>query len=323
VWLVELAALAEARLVPGVVAQVLGVREEPGRPLSETLADALRHRQLLLVLDNCEHLLVNCAEVASALLQAAAVLRVLATSHQALGLPHERRLPVSPLGLPAPCAEGGLEVAHAPAVALFLARAHAVEPTFALNANNARTVAAICARLDGLPLAIELAAARIRIRTPAELLEDLGSRLQVLVGGRRNLAARQQTVRGLIDWSYTLLSPGEHAIFARLSVFAGGWTLEAAQAVCAIEDELPMAVSEGLASLVEKGLLQQDEATGRYRMLRQPAKDGGSACAFIFSCSMLSYSSNWFKMRCNIDQHLSLFMTKRRNVTFSIKRRCG
>jgi non-specific serine/threonine protein kinase len=267
VWLVELAMLTEPNLVAGAVAQVLGVREEPRRPLLETLVYALQHRQLLLVLDNCEHLLAGCAELTSALLQAAPGIRVLATSRQVLHAPNEYRLTISPLGLPAASAKIELEVAPAPAVALFVARAHAVEPTFALTTDNAATVAAICARVDGLPLAIELAAARIRSRTPVELLEDLGSRLQTLVGGRRGLAARQQTVRGLFDWSYTLLSPGEQALFARLSVFAGGWTLEAAQTICPIEDDLPMAVAEGLASLVEKSLVQQDEATGRYAML--------------------------------------------------------
>jgi predicted ATPase/Tfp pilus assembly protein PilF len=267
-WLVELATLTEPSLVAGAVAHVLGVIEEPRRPLIESLTDASRHRQLLLVLDNCEHLLAACTEVAGALLQAAPGLRVLVTSRQALGLSHERRLLVSPLGLPTPSANVGLdELVHAPAVALFVARAQAVEPTFALNADNAATVAAICTRVDGLPLAIELAAARIRTRAPGALLEDLGSRLQVLVGGRRGLAARQQTVRGLIDWSYTLLSPGEQALFARLSVFAGGWTVEAAQVICPVEDDLPMAVAEGLASLVEKSLVHQDGATGRYSTL--------------------------------------------------------
>jgi predicted ATPase len=191
---------------------------------------------------------------------------VLATGRAPLNVLGERRLAVPPLALPAPDALDPEQLAASPAVALFVARAQAVEPAFTLDTTNASAVVAICARLDGLPLAIELAAARTKVRPPAALLAELGERLQVLIGGRRGLPARQRTLRALLDWSFTLLGPGQQALFARLAVFAGGWTPAAAQAVCVIADDLPISVEEGLTSLVEQSLVQPGH-DGRYTML--------------------------------------------------------
>jgi non-specific serine/threonine protein kinase len=250
VWLLELAPLADPGLVPASVAAVLGVREAPGRALAETLAEWLRGKRLLLLLDNCEHVRAACAELAATL----------------LGLAGERRLAVPPLALPSAADVGLAALAATPSVALFVERAQRVEPAFALTEGNAAAIAAVCARLDGPPLAIELAAARVKVRSPRALLAELGERLEVLIGGRRGLPARQRTVRGLLDWSFTLLSPGEQALFARLSAFSGGWTADAAQAVCVIDDDLPMPVAEGLDALVEQSLVVPVRA-GRYGML--------------------------------------------------------
>jgi non-specific serine/threonine protein kinase len=271
VWLVELAALPEPGLVPGAVARALGLREEPGRAMLDTLAAYLRERHLLLVLDNCEHLLDICAALASALLRACPHLRLLATSREALGLTGEHlyRVPSlsvpDPRHLPAPELAGTYE-----AVRLFVARARERRSEFALSAQNARAVAQICARLDGMPLAIELAAARVGAMSVETIAARLDDRFALLTGGARDALPRQQTLRATLDWSYELLGTVERVLLGRLAVFAGGWTLEAAEAVCAGEGIDEGSVLDLLDGLAHKSLVQADEEVEgelRYRLL--------------------------------------------------------
>ena len=233
VWLADLAPLSDPGLVPQAVAVALGVTGQPGRPLPELLLDDLAPRRLLLVLDNCEHLVESCAALVEALLPACPGVRVLATSREALRVAGEVVWPAPPLETPPPGEVAPDVLAGCEAVALFVERARAVRPDFALTPANAPAVAELCRRLDGLPLALELAAARVRVLPVEELLARLEDQLRLLAGGSRWALPRQQTLAATIDWSFALLSEPERALFARLSVFAGGWSLAAAEAVAA------------------------------------------------------------------------------------------
>jgi predicted ATPase len=234
VVLVPLAPRGDARLVAPTVARAVGLRDQGEQALEDRLVAALREREALLVLDNAEHVLA-AAPLLTALLAACPALALLVTSRQALGLSGERVVPVAPLALPDPRRDVSLEVlARNPAVALFCQRAQALRPEFALTPEDAPTVAALCARLDGLPLALELAAARVAVLPPRALLARLEGerRLDLLVGGPRDRPARQRTLRDTIAWSEALLPPAHRALFRRLAVFAGGWTVAAAETVC-------------------------------------------------------------------------------------------
>ncbi|HZS92103.1 MAG TPA: tetratricopeptide repeat protein [Chloroflexota bacterium] len=269
VWLVECAPLADSALVPRAVAAVLGVRGTAGQPLLATLAVALASRRLLLVLDNCEHLIGACARLAETLLRACPHLRILATSREPLRLPGEVTWRVPSLALPAPGPLAALEsLAQVEAVALFLDRARARQPAFTLTAQNAPAVAAICHHLGGLPLAIELAAAQMGALTPAQIASRLHDALRLLGGGSRTLP-RQETLRATLDWSYALLSGVEQVLFLRLAVFAGGCDVEAVERVCSGEGLERADVLALLAALVEKSLLEpQVQAQDvRYRLL--------------------------------------------------------
>jgi predicted ATPase/DNA-binding SARP family transcriptional activator len=256
VWMVELTAPDD---VAEQVASVLGLREEPG---GTPLADALRGRRALLVLDNCEHVLEPAAELAGRLLAAAPGLRVLATSREPLGIAGERLQLVPPLDLPGPeTAPDGLR--ESSAVRLFVARAAAACPGFALDADTAPWVAAICRRLDGVPLALELAATRVRALGVRELAARLDDRFRVLADGRRGGPARQRTLRAVIDWSWELLTGPERVALRRLAVHAGGCTLDAAEAVCDTDVDV-------LARLVDRSLAVRTEE-GRYRLLESVA----------------------------------------------------
>jgi len=257
VYPVPLAPLGDAALVLPTVARMLGLREAPGRSVDAALADYLRARRLLLLLDNMEHVAAAAPGVVG-LLATCPGLTVLATSRAALRVDGEQELLVPPLQSPDPARVSVEDVACYPAVDLFVQRAQAVAPAFALTPANAPTVAALCRRLDGLPLAIELAAARIRLLPPRVLLDRLDNRLQVLSGGAPHLPERQQTLRGALDWSYNLLTSGERALFRRLSVFVGGCTLDAAEVVCTASAPLPLTVLDGLASLVDKSLVRAE-----------------------------------------------------------------
>ena len=278
-WLAELAALRDPALVPQAVAGAVGVREEPGRALLATLTDALRAKRLLLVLDTCEHLLDACARLADGLLRTCAHLTVLATSREALGIAGETTWRVPSLALPAvPDSRHPLPVealTRSEAVALFVDRAQAVQPRFALSPESAPAVAAVCALLDGIPLALELAAARIRALSVDQLLARLEDRFRLLTGGSRTALERHQTLRAAVDWSHALLTEPERVLFRRLAVFAGGWGLEAAEAVgpdpdgtdggLAREDVLDL-----LTRLVDQSLVLVDAppaGPARYRLL--------------------------------------------------------
>ncbi|MBV9279632.1 MAG: adenylate/guanylate cyclase domain-containing protein, partial [Chloroflexi bacterium] len=256
-YVVSLASIADPDLVLPAVAATLGLAEA-GEGLVDTLTASLRDMRLLLVLDNVEHLM-PAAPAVGEILAACPDLKVLATSREALRLAAEREFPVPPLAVPEPKRLPSLEaLSQYDAVALFIQRARGVKPDFTVTNETAPAVAEICHRLDGLPLAIELAATRIRLFPPPALLGRLDRRLKILTGGARDLPARQQTLRGAIDWSYSLLDAGEQALFARLAVFAGGCTVEAAEAVCAA-DGPETDILEGVSSLVEKSLLKAGE----------------------------------------------------------------
>jgi predicted ATPase/class 3 adenylate cyclase len=260
-WLVELAPLSDPTLVPQTVATALGVREQAGRPAMQTLQEYLRTRTLLLVLDNCEHLVAACTSLADGLLRACPNLKILATSREALGIAGETTWRVPSLSMPDPRQPGfgAAELAAAlpqyEAVRLFIDRAVAVSPGFAVTNRNAPAVAQICHRLDGIPLALELAAARVRVLSPEQIAARLDDRLRLLTGGSRTALPRQQTLRALVDWSYDLLSEQERTLLARLSVFAGGWTLEAAEAVCTGEGIEDFEILDLLTQLVDKSIV--------------------------------------------------------------------
>ncbi|MCW3098276.1 MAG: putative ATPase [Chthonomonadaceae bacterium] len=276
VWLVELAALTEGSMVVQAITTVLGLREEPGRTLLATLQEHLRDREMLLILDNCEHLVDACARVAQTLLHACPNVRLLATSRETLNIPGETVWRIPSLSLPEEGADlSAASVSASEAAQLFVERAQAVVPSFHVTAQNAGAVAQISRRLDGIPLALELAAARVRSLSAEQIAERLDDRFRLLTGGSRTALPRQQTLRGLIDWSYQLLNEREKTLLRRLSVFSGGWTLDAAESVCADDPEDPDAKIEAwevldlLDSLVEKSLALSEEANQqrRYRLL--------------------------------------------------------
>lgn len=273
VWLVELAPLADPTLVPQAIAAVLGVQEGAGRPLLASLADALRARRLLLVLDNCEHLVAACATVADHLLRTCPELTIVATSREALGIAGETTWLVPTLDLPAPPRAGDSVGASDPrrseAVQLFVERAQAAQPAFALSERNAVAVGQVCRRLDGIPLALELAAARVRALSVEQLAQRLDDQLRLLTGGSRAALPRQQTLRAAVDWSYALLPEPERILLRRLAVFAGGWTLPAAEAVCGGAGLEAADVFPLLVDLVDKSLVvaEPEEAEPRYRLL--------------------------------------------------------
>jgi predicted ATPase/DNA-binding NarL/FixJ family response regulator len=277
VWFVEFAALSDSAFLPNTVAVVLGVRAEAGRPLLATLMDWLSDRQLLLVLDNCEHLIEACAQFSNAGLHASRELRILATSRESLGIAGETAYRVPSMPSPDPQLQIPIEqLTEYDAARLFVERATQALSTFRVTPANAAAIAQVCFRLDGIPLAIELAAARVKALAVDMIAERLGGRFSLLTGGSRTALPRQQTLRALIDWSYDLLSEPERVLLQRLSVFAGGWTVEAAEVVCADEKEpganrAPTHIDtlDLLTHLVDKSLVVLDEQAGqsRYRML--------------------------------------------------------
>jgi non-specific serine/threonine protein kinase len=306
VTFVDLASLADPGLVPQAVATALGLKEAPGRPPAEVLRDFLQPRHLLLVLDNCEHLLAACAGLAHTMLQGCPRLRVLATSREALGITGERAYRTPPLSVPGVQAFGRSGVQADPngrgfdsagpdclsartperllqyeAVRLFTDRAMAVLPSFQVSSENVGAVAQICRRLEGMPLAIELAAVRMSALPVETIAAGLDDMFRLLTRGCRTALPRQQTLRATLDWSYNLLSEPERTLLPRLSVFAGGWTLEAAEAVCAEDGIEAEELLDRLTSLVEKSLVLYGNSEapgggGRYRLLetvRQYARD--------------------------------------------------
>ncbi|HEV2917810.1 MAG TPA: adenylate/guanylate cyclase domain-containing protein, partial [Actinomycetota bacterium] len=264
-FFVDLSPVTDPDLVPAAVAKALGVPEAAGRPVLEEVKEHLRHRELLQVVDNFEQV-AEAGQVIEELLVAAPRLRTMVTSRVVLSLPGEQEYEVPPLHVPdaARLPRDPADLGAVEAVRLFCERALAASPRFALTEQNAPVVAEICARLDGLPLAIELAATRTKVLTPAEILSRLERRLSVLTSSSRSLPERQRTLRAAIAWSYDLLDPVERRLFARLSVFTGGWTFESVEAVCDPE-ALGVDALDGLTSLVDKSLVRRVESPGRPR----------------------------------------------------------
>ena len=278
-WFVDLAPLAEPALVVPAALTALGVRELPGQAAEAALLEHLRGKTLLLVLDNCEHLVEDAARLADRLVHSAAGVRVLATSREMLGVSGETAWRVPSLSAPDPEeAASAAAIAGYEAVRLFAERARLVDDAFQVTDGNARAVAQVCARLDGIPLALELAAARVRVLSVEQIAQRLDQRFRLLTGGGRTALRRQQTLQALVDWSHDLLSPDECALFRRLAVFAGGWTLEAAEAVCGFGPLEAHDVLDRLTDLVDKSLVvaEAEDGAERYRFLetiRQYAED--------------------------------------------------
>ncbi len=272
VWFVELAPLTDPNLVARTLLSTIGIVERRGKNSVEVLKEYLRDKQVLILLDNCEHLIDACARLANDLLSAAPSLKILASSREALGVQGEVSFPVPSLALP--------DIKHLPvieqlsqyeAVRLFIDRALLIAPHFVVDKENAPYIAQICYRLDGIPLAIELAAARVKVISVEQISARLNDRFHLLTGGSRTALPRQQTLRALIDWSYDLLTEDERLLFCRLSVFSSGWTLEAAEVVCAGQGIEMYDILELLNQLVNKSLVALIEHTQsgemRYRML--------------------------------------------------------
>ena len=280
VWWVELAVVSDAELLPRSVAKTLGVPEVPNQPVSDTLEKFLGSREILLVLDNCEHLVAACAALVERLLQRCPQLEVLATSREKLGVPGESAWAVPALAVPDPGeALPVSRLLECPAVDLFMRRAKAVDPAFVLTEANAPAVADICRRVDGLPLAIELAAARVNALTAGQIAARLDDSFQLLNSGNRTALAHHQTLRAAIDWSFDILSPKEQVLLKRLSVFAGGWMLPAAEKVCSRGGVAEEEIVDLLSGLVDKSLVEvrQQGEEKRFWLLetiRQYAREG-------------------------------------------------
>jgi predicted ATPase/class 3 adenylate cyclase/Flp pilus assembly protein TadD len=270
-WLVELAPLSDPALVPAITARSLGLRELPGAQMIILLQEYLEKRQVLLILDNCEHVIEACVRLADALLQSCPKLSILVSSREVLGIAGEVPLRVPPLTLPDMNQMLPIEeLAQYEAIRLFVERATTVSPGFTLTEANAPAILQVCQRLDGIPLAIELAAARVKLLQVAEIAQRLDDRFHLLTGGSRAALPRHQTLRASIDWSYELLSAPEGTLLQRLSVFAGGWTLEGAEAIGCGEGIQACDVLELLGHLVDKSLVQTVSAIAglnRFRML--------------------------------------------------------
>jgi predicted ATPase/class 3 adenylate cyclase len=275
VWLAELASINDPDLIAGQIARATGISDEPGRAAIDTLTDFVRDKSLLILLDNCEHLIAAAGAIVETLITGAPRLAVMASSREALGLAGELIYHVPSLGLP----QRPEDADASEAVRLFVERATVVLPSFRLTQANAPAVVEICRRLDGIPLAIELAAARVTVLSVDEISARLGDRFRLLTGGSRSALPRQQTLQALVDWSWNLLSEEDQRLLGRLSVFSGGWTLEAAASVTASAGSAPdmMNTLDGLSRLVDRSLVQVEHGEStRYRLLetiRQYARD--------------------------------------------------
>jgi predicted ATPase/class 3 adenylate cyclase len=268
-WFVELAPIKDPALVPQTVATALGIREEPGRKLTDTLVDHLRNKRMLIMLDNAEHMLNTVASLADQILRNCLHVQILATSREALAVSGEQTFRVPSMSMPDPGRRYTREaLIQFEAVKLFVDRAVLSQPTFEVTSQNAAAIAQLCHRLDGIPMAIELAAARVRALPVERIAERLDDRFRLLTGGSRTALPRQQTLRAMIDWSYDLLTVKEKTLLRRLSVFSGGWSLDAAEQICGgVGDELEAwEILDLLQSLVDKSLAVYDDTVQRYRM---------------------------------------------------------
>ena len=266
VWFVDLAPLSDPALVPNTLALLFGVKESAGQTLTAALCLHLQAKQALLIIDNCEHVLNACATLSEALLRETVRVTLIATSREPLRIGAERIYPLGTLPLPDPDAETQM-IAKSAAVQLFVERARQHRPVFDLQGRRARAVAEICVRLDGMPLALELAAARVAVLPVEKIVERLNDRFRLLTGGSRNALPRQQTLRATITWSFELLSEPARTLFARLSIFAGGFNLEAAEGVAAGDGLVQQDVLDLLSSLINKSLVTLENSGERYRLL--------------------------------------------------------
>jgi len=279
IWVVELSTIMDVNQVPRAIAAVLNIREHPEKPVLELLTQYLKSRQVLLIMDNCEHLISSCARFAGQLLSTCPQLKVMATSRESLGVPGESTYHVPSLQLPDPDDPSeDDQVWEVESMQLFMERALSANPDFRPELEQTQAVAKICHRLDGIPLAIELAAARVRALPVQEIAARLSDRFRLLTGGSRSAMPRQQTLQALFDWSHDLLSPEEKMLFRRLSVFSGGWSLEAAECICATNELDSSSILDLLLHLVDKSLLKSSirSREARYDMLetiRQYARD--------------------------------------------------
>ena len=299
VWWIDLVGLSDPALVPQAVAKVVGVREVLNQPLIETLVEQLQTKQELLVLDNCEHLILACAQLADRLLSGTKFLKILATSREALDILGESVWLVPSLALPGARDSITVEIlSKSESVHLFMERATVMQPQFTLTDQNADAVVQICRRLSGMPLAIELAAARVKMMTVDEIASRLDDRFSLLTSGNRAALPRQQTLRATIDWSHDLLSEAERVLFRRLAVFAGGFTLHAAESICSHAELKRSAVLDLLGRLVDKSLVVVDSTGGktRYRFLETIREYG---------CEKLKDTGEETLVR---DHHLEFFM---------------
>ncbi len=279
VWLIELAPITDPELLPNTIANILGIRAESARSLMTSLLDWFSDRELLIILDNCEHLLDACARFTDSVLRGSRKIRFLASSREALGIAGETAYRVPSLPTPNPKEQIEIErLEKYESVQLFTERAAQTQPTFKVTKATSPAVTQICHRLDGIPLAIELAAARVKVLSVEQIAERLDDRFRLLTGGSRTALPRQQTLRALIDWSYQLLSEQERLLFRRLAVFVGGWTLEAAESICGFEGIESIDVLDLLTHLVDKSLVIFENVgkESRYRRLetiRQYARE--------------------------------------------------
>ena len=268
VWFVELAAVSDPVFLAITIINDLGLKEEQKKTPEETLADHLKDKEILIVLDNCEQIIESCAKLAENLLLKCPKLKVIATSREGLNCIGEQTYRIPPLTLPDPNHKYTPEqLTQYESVRLFIERALAVNPKFRVTNENAPALVGVCSRLDGVPLALELAAARTKVLSVEKIFERLDDRFNLLTGGKRTALPRQQTLRALIDWSYDLLSENEKILWSRLSVFSGGWTLEAAEKVCSDETISKNDILELLSQLTEKSVIIYDETKDRYRIL--------------------------------------------------------
>ncbi|MEO8665287.1 MAG: tetratricopeptide repeat protein [Ignavibacteria bacterium] len=277
VWFAELDSLTNERLLPQTIALALGVTEVPRQDPEETISDYLREKQLLLILDNCEHLIDACSRLAQKLLSNSSELKIIATSREALRVSGEQIFQVPSLSCPDPDEINSPEqLKEFESVRLFLERALFADPNFKIDSDNASAISHICFQLEGIPLAIELAAARVKVLSPEKINERLKDRFRLLIGGSRSSLPRQQTLRALVDWSYDLLIESEKILLKRLSVFSGGWTLEAVENICSDDILKKENIFDLLTALMEKSLLTFEAISERYRMLetiRQYGRD--------------------------------------------------
>ena len=258
VWITELASLSEPSFLPQALMKIFGLKEEPNKSPEEILCDYLCEKEILIILDNCEHLIEASAKIAERVLLCCPKLKIIATSREILKIPGEQRHRVIPLKVPDPNKEYSPEkLSQYEAVRLFVERALSVDPKFSVTIQNTPALANICYQLDGIPLAIELAAARVKILSVDEISKRLKSRLTLLTGGNRTALPRQQTLRALIDWSYELLNEKEKLLFERLSVFAGGFTIESASEICHLEDLDEFEILDLLSNLADKSLISE------------------------------------------------------------------